>query len=137
MFGLGITELIVGPVSIYVFAFLPGVFFLATLQKTLNRCSENNRTLPPRLVWLTMIPIFGAVWAFVVVQNVARSLKREFEDRDRSINLMPGQRIGLAMCILWLFSLVPFLWLAAVVPALICWIIYWVQISNFSFELSH
>ena len=58
-----------------------------------------NRRMSPGLVWLTLIPLFGMVWQFFIVNKMADSLKAEFTTRN--INLdenRPGYLIGLVFC---------------------------------------
>jgi hypothetical protein len=42
-------------------AFVAGVLFLLTQQKSLRAVRKSNRLLLPGLVWLQIIPIFGQV----------------------------------------------------------------------------
>ena len=142
MFGLGAPELIV----IFVIFILP-VFYLLTLQKALNRCSVEARTLSPGFVWLLVIPIFNLYWHFTVVTSISDSLSNEFRKRGISAEEKPGQVVGLAMCALFalsfvfrfLFSSTPNVgegvWLVTWLVGLICWIVYWVKIVGFSARL--
>jgi hypothetical protein len=97
-----------------------------------------NRKMQPGQVWLTIIPLFGIVWQFVVVNNIADSLKLEFNQRNlKIVEDRPGYGVGLAFCILACCSIIPFLGALTSIAALICWIIYWVKISNYKAELQH
>ena len=70
---IGIMELIV--VLFFVIAFfLPVVFYLITLQSTLNEVSLKNRRMNPGEVWLMLIPIFGLVWQFIMGRLSVQSL---------------------------------------------------------------
>ena len=66
---LGITELLliglIGLVYLVV-----DIFYLMTLQKCLNRVSEENRGMSPGLVWLNLIPLFGLGWHFYTVIKI-------------------------------------------------------------------
>lgn len=115
------------------------IFFLLTMQKALNRCSPENRTLEPGMVWLALIPLFGMVWSFFIVLRTSESLGAEL--RHRSIPGMessPGRGVGLASCILsaWvsLVGWIPYLGLfLSSLPALagaVCWVVYWVKVSK-------
>ncbi len=110
---------------------LPTIFYLLTLQKTLNRCQLPNRTMTPGLVWLQIIPFFGIIWAFFNVINIADSLEKELASRGiQEIN--PGKNLGLAMCITSVCSVIPYLGFFAAIASLILWIIYWIKIADFS-----
>ena len=117
-----------------------GIFYCLTLQKTLSRCSPQNRTLSPRLVWLYFIPIFSLVWHFFIVFNLTKSLHAEFVTRTMVEDSSPGLAIGLATCILEVVAVVtspvPFVGLAVSVAGLICWIVYWVKIAWYSDKIA-
>lgn len=115
---------------------IPFIFYLLTLQKALNRCSPENRAMNPGMVWLTLIPLFGLVWQFFVVINVAKSLGAEFQKRGLSEESQPGKTLGLVMCILACCGIIPFLGVLCSLGALVCWIIYWVKIAGFSAKLA-
>jgi hypothetical protein len=131
--GIGIPELIV--LLVIGIILLPGIFFLLTLQKCLQRCSPQSRTMAPGLLWLMLIPLFNVVWQFIIVLRVASSLGNEFRLRNVSKESEPGQSIGLAVCILNLCGIIPVIGAFAAIAAFVCWIIYWVKIANYSSEL--
>jgi hypothetical protein len=115
---------------------IPIIFYLLTLQKTLNEVSPHNQKLPPGQVWLILIPLFGLVWSFIVVNRIADSLKAEFAERGVEVaEVRPGYNIGLAYCILYCCSIVPLLGVFAGLGGLICWIIYWVKIAGYKTQL--
>ena len=74
------------------------VFYLLTLQKALNRCSPQNRTMTPGLVWLQIIPFFSYVWMFFNVLAIGRSLENEFRSRG-TVRHRPGLALGLTTAI--------------------------------------
>jgi hypothetical protein len=117
-----------------------GIFYCLTLQKALSRCSPQNRTLSPGLVWLLLIPIFGLIWHFFIVINMAKSLHAEFVSRNILEEQSPGQGIGLAVCILHVVAVVlgfhRFLGPLVGIAGLICWIVYWVKIAGFSSKIA-
>lgn len=87
-------------------------------------------------VWLALIPLFGMIWQFFIIDKLALSLKAEFKKRNIVVNEdKPGYSIGLAYCILMICSLLPIIGFFTAVPAVVCWIIYWVKISNYKREL--
>ncbi len=115
---------------------IPVIFYLLTLQKTLNEVSVQNQKIPPGQVWLILIPLFGLVWSFIVVNRVADSLKAEFATRGIQVDEdRPGYNIGLTYCILYCCSIVPFLGGLAALGGIVCWIIYWVKIAGYKTQL--
>jgi hypothetical protein len=102
---------------------IPGVFYLLTLQRALARCSQQARTTSPESVWLMLI----------LVINVAKSLGNEFARRGiASADPESGKSLGIAMCVLSVCGLIPWLGRAAAFAGLFCWILYWVRVSDLS-----
>jgi hypothetical protein len=128
--------LIVAALSIIVVPIVVGVFYLLTVQKALSRCSPQNRTLSPGLVWLMLIPAFGLIWHFFIVINVAKSLHAEFVMRNMVEEPSPGQGIGLAACILMVIVFIPYVGVLPFVAGFVCWIIYWMKISEYSNKIA-
>lgn len=115
---------------------IPLIFYLLTLQKALNRCSPENRAMAPGLVWVMLIPVFGFIWHFIMVLNVAKSLGAEFQKRGITEDPKPGQQLGIVMCVLSCCSIIPLLNMLSSPAFLICWIIYWVKIAGYSAKLA-
>jgi hypothetical protein len=71
--------------------------------------------------------------------KLARTLNNEFLKRDIKTDKAPGQTIGLAASILSVLAVIPFyildLTIVLGLPAIICWIIYWIKIWRFSVSL--
>ena len=132
---LGIQEIIILLVVMLLFV-APMIFFLLTLQNTLNAISAENRKMESSLVWLTLIPLFGLIWQFIIVNRVADSLKLEFVKRNILVQEdRPGINLGLAYCILFCCCIIPLLNIIAVFAGLICWILYWVKINEYKSRL--
>ena len=122
--GLGIFTVALVVIALML---VPFIFYCLTLQKALNRCSPECRAMNPGMVWLMFIPLFNIVWQFLVVLNMAKSLAAEFQKRGIAEDPNPGQTLGLVMCIGNL--------LCGPV-GLICWIIYWVKIADYSSKIA-
>jgi hypothetical protein len=119
------------------------IFFLLAQQNTLKAIRPENRSMSPGEVWLQLIPLFNLVWQFIVVNRIAQSIQKElssdnrfsFEQQDHnsmvySSQEKPTYNVGLSMCILNVCGLIPVLGSFASFAALICFIVYWVQLSN-------
>ena len=112
------------------------IFYLLTLQNTLKEVSPENQQMPPGQVWLALIPLFGIVWMFIVVNKIADSLRAEFAKRNVQVEeARPGYGIGLTYCILNCCGIIPLLGPLAGLGGFVCWIIYWVKISNYKRKL--
>ncbi len=84
--------------------------YLWTLQRMLERCAAQNRSMAPGMVWLQLVPAVGLGWQFVNVVSLGRSLEKEF--RLRGVTLKrPGQELGLTMGILFVAG-TGFMWLS-------------------------
>ena len=111
---------------------IPKIFYLITLQSTLRAISEENRKMPPNNVWLQLIPLFGIVWHFIIVKNMADSISAEANFKNIKIDEQkPAYNIGLAMCILDCFFIIPYLNFLTGVASLICFILYWIKINTY------
>jgi hypothetical protein len=111
---------------------IPRIFYLLTLQKTLEKIDTERRTMPSVNVWLELIPLFNLVWQFINVVNVSNSLKRELEFKGIKIDEQrPGYSIGIAFCVLSCCSVIPFLGILTGIASVVCWIIFWVKVSNY------
>ena len=115
---------------------LPLIFYCLTLQKALDRCSPESRAMSPGLVWLLLIPCVNIVWHFFVVLNVAKSLGAEFQKRRVATEPQPGQTLGLVTCVLICCGIIPLLGIFCSLAGLVCWILYWVKIADFSGRLA-
>jgi uncharacterized protein (DUF2062 family) len=88
--------------------------------------------MPSVNVWLELIPLFNLVWQFINVVNVSNSLKRELEFKGIKIDEQrPGYSIGIAFCVLSCCSVIPFLGILTGIASVVCWIIFWVKVSNY------
>jgi len=131
--GMGIVLIIILAIAI---GLIPQIFYLLTLQNTLKEVSPANQKMPPSNVWLILIPLFGMVWAFIVINRMADSLKAEFAKRNVVVEEdRPGYTIGLTYCILMCCSIIPILGSLAVMGGIVCWIIYWVKIAGYKTKL--
>ena len=111
---------------------IPTVFYLLTLQSTLNCVSLENRKMRSVNVWMLLIPVFGFIWHFIVVNNVADSIKAEAKLKNIQLDEhRPGYNLGLAMCILNCLFFIPGLNILTTLAGFICWVLYWVKINSY------
>ena len=124
------------------------IFFLISQQNLLKAIKPENRRILPTMVWLQLIPVFNLGWQFFVVERIADSIRNEMIDRNsNSISSTansaymahavsrPTSDLGYSFCFLGVVGLVGFFLVAilifAGVAAMVCWIIYWVEISDY------
>ena len=112
---------------------IPAIFYLLTLQNALSKCAPPSRTMEPAMVWLLLIPLFSLIWSFIVVMALAKSIGNEYRRRGIPCpDPLPGQNIGMAMCICGCCGVIPIINLLAGPAAFVLWIVYWVKIAEFS-----
>lgn len=137
----GLSFLVATVIVVFILFLIPLVFFLLTQQRTLKLIQPQNRNMAPGQVWLQLIPVFGVIWQFFVVSRIADSIQREmssgatfsFEDATAapvSDDQKPTYSIGIAFCILFCTGLIPMLGLLTQLAGIVCWIIYWVKLSD-------
>jgi hypothetical protein len=122
------------------------ILFLLTQYNTLKAIQPQNRAMSPGEVWLQLIPLFNLVWQFIVVQRISESISRELSsstfsfEESQPIQIYqqgnrPTYQIGMATCVLNVLGLVPLLGALARLAGVICWIIYWVQLSSYKNQI--
>lgn len=120
-------------ILILFFTLIALILYLRTLQDALEKCATGSRTMNPRKVWLMLIPLFGMVWQFINVINVAKSLRNEFTRVGIACSeAAPGQTIGLAMCVCSWCSLIPLVGGFAGLAGIVLWVAHWFRIANYS-----
>jgi hypothetical protein len=113
---------------------LPWFFFLMNLQALLNNVSPENRRMPPGQVWLNFIPVWQLGWFIYTVVKVRDSLNAEFKTRTWYADGDMGYNVGLTAGVLWIASFfigwIPFLGWVLPLAGVVCWIIYWLKMSD-------
>lgn len=132
----------IGPLQIFIIllilgvCLIPYIFYFITLQNTLKAVSPENRKMPPGQVWLCIIPLFGMIWNFIVVNHISMSLRSEFDQRNIIVTEeKPGNGIGVAYCILSCCGIIPYIGGLASFACIVCWIVYWVKINDYKNRL--
>jgi len=138
---------------------IPAILFFLAQQRILQVISPGNREMTPGLVWLQFIPLFGMLWQFFVVIQIARSISKEMafkmgesilgqsEVQIKETQDSPTYTIGIAYCILTTLGIIinysgissssplAFLESVCLLTGMVCWIIYWVRLVNTKNEL--
>ncbi len=113
-------------------ALLPTILFLRMLEQTLTRCAPESRTLPPRRVWLILVPLWNVVWLFVVVNALSNSLHREFTRRGIVAEPRPAHRLGTVYAILMAMAIIPVLGIPAFLAGALVGLRYGIRIKAYS-----
>lgn len=62
---------------------------------------------------------------------MADSIQAELQKKGVNLTERPAYNVGIAMCIIGCVTWIPLLGSMLSIAGLICWIIYWVKISQF------
>ncbi len=115
---------------------IPKIFYIIALQKTLETISFPNRKMSPGNVWLLLIPFFSIIWHFIVVNNIADSIRAEADNNGvRIAEERPGYNTGLIMCIADCLFFIPMLNIITWLVGVVFWIIYWNKILKYKNKL--
>lgn len=109
-------------------AFLPIVFYSASMQKALEAVDVPYREQTPASSWLLLIPLFNAIWIFFLVSALQKGYTRMSEAGRLTQPSDGSHSIGIALAICWVLSLIPYVNLLAIIPALVLFILHWVKI---------
>jgi hypothetical protein len=112
------------------------VTWLVVMNKAIDQVSHDLRRMEPGAVWLCLIPLFGLVWQFMVINAVAEGISKELLVR----NMFPKEEkpafaMGLTGCILICFCIIPYIGPAFGLIGLIFMVIHAVKISAYNREL--
>jgi hypothetical protein len=127
------THLLILMFVFSIFFLLPVIFYILTLSRALSKCSVTSITIEPGMLWLLLVPFVNLVWHFFVVIGLAKTLSNEFKMRNiPNMEPMPGQSIGIAMCVCTACGIIPVLGIFASLAGFVLWIVYWAKIAEFS-----
>jgi tetratricopeptide (TPR) repeat protein len=126
------------------------VLYYGTLQKALKSISDENRQMPPGQVWLLLIPVFGDLWSFIVVDKIALSFEAEFRKRQSNSSPKPTYTLGLAKSIMGAITLIfslfvtinsTMLFYTGYIVVIVfmhfgVWIAYWVNVASTTEKLN-
>ena len=124
-------SILIGSLILLALAILVLVFYLLTMQKALTLAGKEHRRMEPGMVWLMLIPLFGLVWQFFIVNNVSEAVRSWAAAHDKDV-ADGGRTLGLTACILACCGIIPLLGILASIAALVCMILWWVKVSNFN-----
>jgi len=106
------------------------VLFLLNLQNLMKSIKEENRDVSPGKVWLMLIPIFSAIYAFILYPKISSSIKKELESRGMEGD--GAKQFGLASAITSAISLIPMGSQSLIsLLSLIALIIWWVKTAQY------
>jgi hypothetical protein len=125
----------IGPLQfILLFAFLisiPFIFYLIYLQNFIYKISAKNRKIEPNHVWLSLVPIFGLLWQFLIVYKIKVSLQNELYKSNVNNLIYQSFLFGIGYSILFCCIIfVPFFKIFSMFCGIFCWVMYWIKINE-------
>lgn len=114
---------------------LLNVFYLLNLQDTMKEVGQSRQQVPPSNVWLMFIPFFNLIYPFILYPKICDSVRAEFQHRGLDSNGDFGKGIGIALPILSLASIIPYLGTLASIGHLVLFIIFWSQTAGYKNQL--
>ncbi|GAB4130913.1 MAG: hypothetical protein Fur0041_00620 [Bacteroidia bacterium] len=106
------------------------VVWLYQMSNTIQRISSANRTMLPGRVWLGLIPVFGLVWNFIIINAVADSLDAEIRQRNIiARNGSSSRGTGISAAVLMCTLVLP--WIGTLL-SIVCMIFFLLHINAVS-----
>jgi len=108
------------------------LYFYSRQQKILDLIQIENRTLPPGQVWLYLIPCFGTIWIFIVIDRIGESLRNELRFRRiQTDESKPTVSYGMWYAGLAVAGAIPYIGLVFSLASLVLFILYWVELEKY------
>ena len=82
------------------------VMYLIAMYTALRRVSSHNRMVQPWQIWLTLIPVLGALWHLLIAVGIPESFRNEFRDRGEDDGSDYGKKLGIGVTILLVANMV-------------------------------
>jgi hypothetical protein len=120
--------------AISLLVYLP---FLFHLMRCLQKVHPRNRVIPPWSVWLMLVPFLNILWRFFLVNFVATSLRREYEDRRLPVEDDFCRLLGNCWGVISLLTYLPFLIIGGCwnLPCAALFVLYWFRLGGYNAEL--
>lgn len=131
---------VLGPYQIFLILFIIGaiilnVFYLLNLQNTMKEVGAARQQVSPSNVWLMFIPLFNLIYPFILYPKISDSVKAEYSFRGMTPDGDFAKNIGVAMPILGLASLLPYIGTIAAIANIILLILFWGKMSSYKNRL--
>lgn len=147
---LGIVCVVAGVIVLV--GLVIAVLYLLTLYRALAKVAPHNRLMEPGLVWLSLIPLFNVIWAFIIASRLPDSLRNEFREQGRDDGTDYGKGIATTNAVIGVLSMGISLASNVLPPdvrgmtgcaqgplglvSLVLFIVFWVKIAGYSSQLS-
>jgi len=129
---LGFSEFILIFFVLSIIIFFP-LRFLWKIRQMISLCGEHNRLIKPNKVWLSLVPLFGLFWQFVMINKVGMTLRAEFNERGiKCQENKPGYSEGILYSTLMICGIIPGIGFLFVLVGVVCWIVNWRKMNSYS-----
>jgi hypothetical protein len=107
------------------------VFFLLNLQQLLKEVQLHNRLVPHNNVWLMFIPLFNLVYGLILYPQICESVKNEYSSRNIDAQSSFSKELAIALPILTVCSIIPFLGILSGFASIVIFIVFWVKMAEY------
>ena len=104
------------------------VWTFYTYYTGLDVIPPGYRTMEPAMVFLLLIPCFGIVWLFFIVIKIPESFRNYFWATGNHRYGDCGAALGMWYAVLTVVTAIPYLGILAMIPAMICQILFLMKI---------
>lgn len=104
--------------------------FCNSLSKTLATVDPPLREQSPGSAWLLLIPLFGTIWMFFAVVAVRRGFERMTAAGRLSQPSSGSWGLGMALAVIGVLNLIPYVNLLTGLVGLVLFIIYWIRLVD-------
>lgn len=133
--GVGIGILILVYLIIVGGFFVLFAFYFKTMIDVMSLVRPKNRAIGIGNIMFTVIPFFNLVYGFIVYPKICESIGKEYKQLGLPEDKDFGRGIAIAMQILMIVMIIPFLNVLAMIPLLIVIILLWVKIDGYKKKL--
>lgn len=114
------------------------ILFCLTLRNTVQAADLHNQMVEPNKVWLLLIPFFNIIYMFIVYPKISETIKNQLEENNAAeagdYGLMLGRIYPIAYIVQYVIP-VPAISGILSLGGFVCFIIYWVQMSNYKTKM--
>lgn len=109
------------------------ITWLLIMNRAIDQVSHDLRRIEPGAVWLSLIPLFGLVWQFIVVGAVGDGIAKEMLAR----NMLPREEkpayaVGLTGCILMCCCIIPYAGVCLAIIGLLFMVVHTIKIAEYN-----
>lgn len=110
-------------------------FFAMTITRLMKKINPQYRIPSENAAWLLCIPVFGTLYALILLPEVSRSIQLEQESKGIANENEYGRTNAILYPILTLTVIVPYLGIFLFLAGRVLFILYWIKAKRYTAEL--